>query len=148
MSPFHSAVSVITTFSLCALAVAWGLCNYGFITYIPVMLVTIGNAHTQAHFPTFLLFTSFFILLFEFFLFPPCHPPIFLFFSFLFLPVFFCCFISVYFFFFYFFHVLLSFFTIFIFIFSVYLFSLILLFSPVLFSHSILSPFKANSNYR
>lgn len=43
---YCAAVSIITTFSLCALALAWGLCNYGFITYVPTMLVTVGKYST------------------------------------------------------------------------------------------------------
>lgn len=31
-------MSITTTLSLGALAIAWGFCNYGFITYIPTML--------------------------------------------------------------------------------------------------------------
>ena len=32
--------SVPLTSSLCFLALAWGLCNYGFVTYIPTMLTS------------------------------------------------------------------------------------------------------------
>jgi hypothetical protein len=42
-----AAVSIITTLSLGALALAWGLCNYGFITYVPTMLVTVGKSSIE-----------------------------------------------------------------------------------------------------
>ena len=97
------------------------------------MLVTIGNSPTQAYFPTFLLFTSFFILLFEFFYLLLAIPPNFLFFSFLFLPVFFC-FFHFSFFFFYFYLIFLAFFTVLFILFFPFL-SLLnstILFSPLL----------------
>jgi hypothetical protein len=40
--------SLGTLVSLCALAVAWGFCNYGFVTYLPTMLVTVGKLATFA----------------------------------------------------------------------------------------------------
>ena len=33
--------------SLCMVALAWGICNFGFVTYVPTMLVSVGKLNIQ-----------------------------------------------------------------------------------------------------
>ena len=46
---YSTGVSIATTLSLGALAIAWGFCNYGFITYIPTMLTETSKHSNRQH---------------------------------------------------------------------------------------------------
>jgi len=47
-----------TTVSLCCLSLAWGLCNYGFITYVPTMMTSQPMFHMNANLGSQLIFDS------------------------------------------------------------------------------------------